>query len=180
MPARKSIYRVAAEFWRHRQRFSALPRKWDGAIVAGEVRGLVAEAEILGLLDPRLLDAFEADVVEVIERTITEGLGEARDLVGMAVAEKVFGDRIYLNRLDRQLATGAAAVGEAVVEEALAVVAAAVSLRIFAERRTPKPVWPRSVDVDCPKADGDFGPDGEVEDHELGCNVVDQCVEMDR
>lgn len=142
MSAPKSIYRTASEAWQRRKRASAVPRTWDVGALAEDLRAEVAAAEEQGLLDPRLLDAYEMDLVALLERTLLTTLGEVRDVVGVGVAERVFGDRVYKNRLDKQLATGAAAVAEVVLEEALMVVASAVSLRFYGTQRTLEPVWP--------------------------------------
>lgn len=142
MSAPKSIYRTASDAWYRRKRASAVPRTWDVGALAEDLRAEVAAAEEDGLLDPRLLDDYEADVVALLERTLPTTLGEVRDAVGVGVAERVFGDRVYKNRLDKQLATGAAAVADVVVEEALMVVASAVSLRFYATQRKLEPVWP--------------------------------------
>lgn len=71
---------------------------------------------------------------------------EAGRRVGLTVAESVFGDRDYGNRLDRQLATGAAAVGELVVEEALTVALGHSVLRLSLVPEVPSPVWPGRAD----------------------------------
>ncbi len=41
------------------------------------------------MLDSGLLDAYEADLVALLERTLPATLGEVRDGVGVAVAERV-------------------------------------------------------------------------------------------
>ena len=103
---------------------------WDRLAVAEAVAAEVREAEQACLLDPRLLDDFEASLVDLIESEIARGLAGCRDSIGISVAEAVFGETDYKNRLDRQLATGAAAVAEAAIEEALVVAATGVALRL--------------------------------------------------
>ena len=142
MAGPRSFHRSAAEAWQRRKRVSAAPLKWEGVALAVELRAEVAAAEEAGLLDPRLLDGYEADLINLIEGLVSAELAPLRGVVGARVAERVFGDKDYRNRLDRQLATGAAAVAEAALEGQLVLAASAVSLRAFVSQRALRPARP--------------------------------------
>ena len=146
MPAPKTIYRAALDARASRRAAAGVPRRWDVGAVAAQLRDQVRHAADLGLLDPRLLDDYQADLESLIERALSGGLVEAGRRVGETAAERVFGDRDYGNRLDRQLATGASAVGELAVEEALTVAVGYAVLRLSLVPEIPSPVWPGRAD----------------------------------
>ncbi len=155
------------EAWHRRRRTTAVPLNWDVAAVASDLRAEVQAAEDLGLLDPRLLDDFEAELVAMMMNALPPVMAGPRDAVGFGAAEAVFGRVVYSNGLDRQLATGASAVAEVAVEEAVSVVAGAVLLRFCGARVPPEPQWPpRDVTV-ClrPKIEApDVRPPGDIVD----------------
>ena len=130
LPAPKGLFRRAVDARAQRREAAGTPLMWDGPAVAGAVAAEVREAEQACLLDPRLLDDFEASLVDLIEAEVARGLAACRDGVGGAVADRIFGETNYRNRLDRQLATGAAAVADVAIEEALFVAASAVAMRL--------------------------------------------------
>ena len=142
MASPKSIFRSSMEAWHRRRRATALPLAWNVGALAADLRAEVQAAEQQGLLDPRLLDDFEAELVTMMLQALPPVMAAPRDAVGFGVAEAVFGRVVYTNGLDRQLATGASAVAEVAVEEAVSVVAAAVLLRFCGARVPPEPQWP--------------------------------------
>ena len=139
MPAPKGLFRRAVDARAQRREAAGTPLMWDGPAVAGAVAAEVREAEQACLLDPRLLDDFEASLVDLIEAEVARGLAGCRDGVGGAVADGIFGETNYRNRLDRQLATGAAAVADVAIEEALFVAASAVAMRLVLKPAVAEP-----------------------------------------
>ena len=97
--------------------------RWDMPGYRARLVHSAASLETAGLVDPGLmatLDCFERDLALAIWDAIAGEAVAAGLATGEAVAENVFGDRTYRNRLDRQLAVGASAVGAAAAEERVA------------------------------------------------------------
>ena len=96
---------------------------WDPQAYRDELFDVATEAERLGLVDDALsevLDGFEADLLRSFSAFVEAEAPAAAEAIGCGVAEAVFGSKDYKNRLDRQMAVGAAAVGLSAVEDAVA------------------------------------------------------------
>ena len=142
MPTAKTLVLKARDAWERRRALAMTPDVWDRECVDLKLRSEVQAAEEAGLFDPRLLDSFEDKMVDLLLGQVARHLDPLREGVGDAIAESTFGGTDYRNRLDRQLATGAAAAADMAIEEALFLGVAYAGVLIAEQNVALRPAWP--------------------------------------